>query len=76
MPPSHILNAPTRLMRDLGYGKGYQYDHDAEGAFSGQNYFPDGMERRQFYQPRGEGNEARIKERLDRWAEARKARGD
>ena len=72
MPPSHILNAPTRLMKDLGYGKGYQYDHDAVEGFSGQNYFPDGMERRQFYQPRGEGNEARIKERLDRWAALRK----
>jgi putative ATPase len=72
MPPSHILNAPTRLMKDLGYGKGYQYDHDATEGFSGQNYFPDGMERRQFYQPRGEGNEARIKERLERWAALRK----
>jgi putative ATPase len=72
MPPSHILNAPTRLMKDLGYGKGYQYDHDAAEGFSGQNYFPDGMERRQFYQPRGEGNEARIKERLERWAALRK----
>ncbi|WP_430419221.1 replication-associated recombination protein A [Phenylobacterium sp.] len=72
MPPSHILNAPTRLMKDLGYGKGYQYDHDAAEGFSGQNYFPDGMERRQFYQPRGEGNEARIKDRLERWAALRK----
>ena len=76
MPPSHILNAPTRLMKDLGYGKGYAYDHDAEGGFSGQNYFPDGMARRQFYQPRGEGNEARIKERLERWAEMRRRRDD
>ncbi|WP_374471944.1 replication-associated recombination protein A [Phenylobacterium sp.] len=74
MPPSHILNAPTRLMKDLGYGKGYAYDHDAEGGFSGQNYFPDGMARRQFYQPRGEGSEARIKERLERWAALRKER--
>ncbi|TAL30085.1 MAG: replication-associated recombination protein A [Phenylobacterium sp.] len=72
MPPSHILNAPTRLMKDLGYGKGYQYDHDAAEGFSGQNYFPEGMERRQFYQPRGEGNEARIKERLERWAALRR----
>ena len=46
MPPKHILNAPTRLMKDLGYGKGYDYDHDAPEGFSGQNYFPDGMERR------------------------------
>lgn len=72
MPPSHILNAPTRLMKNLGYGKGYQYDHDAAEGFSGQNYFPEGMERRQFYQPRGEGNEARIKERLERWAALRR----
>ena len=69
MPPSHILNAPTRLMKDLGYGKGYAYDHDQEQGFSGQNYFPDGMERRKFYDPKGEGSEARIKERLDRWAQ-------
>ncbi|MDB5467556.1 MAG: ATPase, family [Phenylobacterium sp.] len=75
-PPSHILNAPTRLMKDLGYGKGYAYDHDAAEGFSGQNYFPDGMERRNFYQPKGEGSEARIKERLDRWAALRKERGE
>jgi putative ATPase len=74
-PPSHILNAPTRLMKDLGYGKGYNYDHDAAEGFSGQNYFPDGMERRTFYQPKGEGSEARIKERLDRWAALRRERG-
>jgi len=75
MPPAHIRNAPTRLMKDLGYGKGYAYDHDAPEGFSGQNYFPDGMARRQFYQPRGEGAEARIKERLDRWAQMRRERG-
>ena len=51
MPPKHILNAPTRLMKDLGYGKGYAYDHDAPEAFSGQNYFPDGMARQKFYRP-------------------------
>jgi putative ATPase len=71
MPPAHILNAPTRLMKDLGYGKGYAYDHDVEGGFSGQNYFPDGMARQAFYKPRGEGVEARIKERLDRWSQER-----
>lgn len=76
MPPAHIRNAPTKLMRDLGYGKGYAYDHDAPEGFSGQNYFPEGMERRRFYQPRGEGNEARIKERLDRWTAMRRERGD
>jgi putative ATPase len=68
MPPAHIRNPTTRLMRDLGYGKGYAYDHDAPEGFSGQNYFPDGMERRTFYKPKGEGSEARIKERLERWA--------
>ena len=76
MPPSHILNAPTRLMKDLGYGKGYAYDHDTAEGFSGQNYFPDGMERRQFYRPRGDGSEGRIKERLERWAAMRRQQGD
>jgi putative ATPase len=71
MPPAHILNAPTRLMKDIGYDKGYDYDPDTERGFSGQNYFPDGMERRTFYRPKGEGAEARIKERLDRWAAMR-----
>lgn len=71
MPPAHIRNAPTRLMKQLGYGKGYSYDPDTEEGFSGQNYFPDGMERRRFYDPKGEGHEARIRERLDRWAALR-----
>ena len=71
MPPAHILNAPTRLMKDIGYGKGYAYDPDTETGFSGQNYFPDGMERQVFYRPKGEGAEARIKERLERWAAMR-----
>jgi putative ATPase len=75
MPPKHILNAPTRMMKDLGYGKGYAYDHDAEENFSGQDYFPDEMERRTFYRPRGEGSEARIKDRLERWAELRALKG-
>jgi putative ATPase len=70
-PPAHIRNAPTRLMKDLGYGKGYQYDPDAEDGFSGANFFPDGMERRTFYAPTGEGHEGKIKQRLDRWAELR-----
>jgi len=75
MPPAHIRNAPTRLMKDLGYGKGYAYDHNAEDGFSGQNYFPEGMERRVFYAPKGEGVEARVKDRLDRWAALRAERG-
>ena len=75
-PPAHIRNAPTRLMKDLGYGKGYAYDHDAEDGFSGQNYFPDGMARRRFYEPKGEGAEARVKERLERWAALRAQRQD
>ncbi|MDH3660744.1 MAG: replication-associated recombination protein A [Alphaproteobacteria bacterium] len=73
-PPAHILNAPTRLMKDLGYGKGYDYDHDAPDRFSGQNYFPDGMERQPFYQPIGEGAEAEVKERLERWSALRAQR--
>jgi putative ATPase len=75
MPPQHILNAPTPLMKQIGYSQGYAYDHDAEEGFSGQNYFPDAMERRQFYRPKGDGAEARVKERLDRWADLRAKRG-
>ena len=75
MPPAHIRNAPTKLMKDLGYGKGYAYDPDAPEGFSGQDYFPDEMERQTFYRPKGEGSEARIKDRLDRWAALRRARG-
>jgi len=76
MPPKHILNAPTKLMKSIGYGQGYAYDHDAEQGFSGQNYFPDEMDRRAFYRPKGDGAEARVKERLDRWAELRAKRGE
>ncbi len=75
MPPAHIRNPTTRLMRDLGYGKGYAYDHDAPDGFSGQNYFPDEMDRRTFYKPKGDGSEARIKERLERWAAMRANKG-
>lgn len=71
MPPKHILNAPTRLMRDLGYGKGYEYDHNTEEGFSGQNYFPDGMARQNFYRPVERGFEREIKKRLDYWAKLR-----
>jgi putative ATPase len=72
MPPSHILNAPTAMMQDLGYGQGYQYDHDAEDRFSGQNYFPDDMTKRPvFYRPESVGREASIKERLENWRQIR-----
>jgi putative ATPase len=74
-PPMHIRNAPTKLMKDLGYGGGYQYDHDAEAGFSGQNYFPDEVERRVFYAPQGRGREGAIKERLEQWAKLRVQRG-
>lgn len=73
-PPMHIRNAPTKLMKELGYGSGYNYDHDAEGGFSGQNYFPDEMKRRTFYQPEGRGREGAIKERLEHWAKIRAER--
>ncbi|MBC6402179.1 MAG: replication-associated recombination protein A [Hyphomonadaceae bacterium] len=71
-PPAHILNAPTQLMKDIGYGKNYAYDPDTGHGFSGQNYFPDGMERQRFYTPKGEGREKAIRERLERWAELRR----
>jgi putative ATPase len=71
MPPAHIRNAPTKLMKELGYGKGYAYDHNEDEGFSGQDYFPEGMARQTFYAPKGEGAEARVKERLDRWAALR-----
>ena len=74
MPPAHIRNAPTKLMRSLGYGEGYAYDPDTADGFSGQDYFPDGMARQRFYDPRGEGAEAKIKARLERWAELRRGR--
>ncbi|MGC9269058.1 replication-associated recombination protein A [Acidiphilium sp.] len=73
-PPAHILNAPTRLMKDLGYGAGYAYDHEAQDAFSGQNYFPDGIAREKFYRPDGRGHEHEIKRRLDHWAKLREER--
>jgi len=71
MPPMHILNAPTRLMRDLGYGKGYVYDHATEEGFSGQNYFPEGAVRRNFYRPGERGFEREVKKRLDYWDKLR-----
>ncbi|MEM7527773.1 MAG: replication-associated recombination protein A [Pseudomonadota bacterium] len=75
-PPAHILNAPTRLMKEQGFGKGYAYDHDAEDAFSGQHYFPDGMERPAFYAPVARGFERELAKRMAWFAERRVARGD
>ncbi len=73
-PPKHILNAPTRLMKDQGYGEGYAYDHDAEDAFSGQNYFPETMKRPVFYQPVERGHERELKRRLDYFVKLRAKR--
>ncbi len=74
MPPKHILNAPTKLMKDLDYGKDYAYDHDAEDGFSGQNYFPDGMARTRLYSPRDLGFEREITKRLAYWDKLRRQR--
>jgi putative ATPase len=76
MPPAHILNAPTKLMKELGYGSGYEYDHVSDEAFSGQNYFPDGMPRAHFYRPRDRGFEREIAKRLEYWAKLRADRKD
>ncbi len=72
MPPKHILNAPTKLMKEIGYGEGYEYDHDTEEGFSGKNYFPDEMKRGEYYHPVERGFERDIKKRLDYWAELRR----
>jgi putative ATPase len=74
MPPRQILNAPTRLMKDIGYGAGYAYDHDAEDGFSGQNYFPDGMKRPVFYAPPERGFERELKKRIDYFSKLRAKR--
>jgi len=74
MPPMHILNAPTKLMKELGYSKGYDYDHNAEDAFSGQNYFPDDMKRENYYQPVERGFEREIVKRLEYWQKLREKR--
>lgn len=76
MPPMHILNAPTRMMKEMGYGSGYVYDHDTADGFSGQNYFPEGMARRTFYDPPERGFEREIRKRLDYWDKLRRRRGD
>lgn len=73
-PPKIILNAPTKLMKQQDYGAGYRYDHDQPDAFSGQNYFPDGMGREQYYSPVERGFEREVKKRLDYWAKLRRER--
>jgi putative ATPase len=74
LPPKHILNAPTRLMKQEGYGRGYAYDHEAEDAFSGQDYFPEALGRHTFYDPPDRGFEREIRKRLEYWAKLRKER--
>ncbi|MEQ8226470.1 MAG: replication-associated recombination protein A [Rhodospirillales bacterium] len=76
MPPKHILNAPTKLMKDLDYGKNYAYDHDAEDGFSGQDYFPDDMGRMRFYSPKERGFEREVGKRLAYWDKLRRQRGN
>jgi putative ATPase len=75
LPPKHILNAPTRLMQQEGYGADYAYDHDAPEAFSGQDYFPEALGRQRFYNPPERGFEREIRKRLEYWAKLRKERG-
>ena len=74
MPPKSILNAPTRLMKDIGYGTGYAYDHDADEAFSGEHYWPEGMAPQTYYEPTPRGFEAKIRERLAHWSTLRAER--
>jgi len=76
LPPKHILNAPTKLMKAEDYGAGYQYDHDMPDAFSGQNYFPEALGRQTFYDPPERGFEREIRKRLDYWARLRAERGE
>jgi putative ATPase len=75
MPPANILNAPTKLMKQLGYGEGYEYDHDAEEGFSGADYWPPGLDRQRFYAPTQRGAEAAVAARLAEWDALRKRRG-
>ncbi|MDO9637265.1 MAG: replication-associated recombination protein A [Pseudotabrizicola sp.] len=74
MPPRHILNAPTKMMKDIGYGSGYAYDHEAEDGFSGQDYFPEGMKRPVFYLPPERGYERELKKRVEYFAKLRAKR--
>ena len=72
MPPMHILNAPTKLMKSVGYGKDYAYDHATEERFSGRNYWPEEMDAQVFYEPTDRGFEARVRERLEFWEKRRR----
>lgn len=74
MPPKHILNAPTKMMREQGYGRGYEYDHDAPDQFSGQNYFPEDIDRPQLYRPKERGFERELLKRQEYWAKLRRER--
>jgi putative ATPase len=76
LPPKHVLNAPTKLMKAEGYGAGYEYDHDSEEAFSGQDYFPEQLGRHQFYDPPERGFERETRKRLDYWAKLRRERSE
>ncbi|MGY9004046.1 MAG: AAA family ATPase, partial [Rhodospirillales bacterium] len=73
-PPKHSLNAPTKMMKDLGYSEGYEYDHNSEDGFSGKNYFPDDMNREQFYTPLDRGFEREIEKRLSYWNRIRQSK--
>lgn len=75
-PPDHILNAPTRMMKEQGFGRFYAYDHDAPEAFSGQNYFPPGMARPDFYRPVERGAEREMRKRVEYFARLRRERGE
>ncbi|MEE8273212.1 MAG: replication-associated recombination protein A [Alphaproteobacteria bacterium] len=75
MPPRHILNAPTRLMKELGYGEGYAYDHDTAQGFSGQDYFPEDMARETYYRPAERGFEREVAKRLAYWNKLRRRKG-
>jgi putative ATPase len=74
LPPKHILNAPTKLMKQEGYGDGYQYDHDSPDGFSGQDYFPEDMGRKTYYNPPQRGFERDLRKRLEYWDKLRKER--
>ncbi|MEM8812745.1 MAG: replication-associated recombination protein A [Pseudomonadota bacterium] len=70
-PPKHILNAPTKLMKSEGYGQGYQYDHDTDAGFSGQDYFPEDLGRKTFYEPTDRGHESKLRDRMEKWRKLR-----